>query len=150
MKTDPQKLDFWSNFWGSVRSSRALIGFNYCAKLYVIEKDLKQQHSQECNYYTKRYEKRLEESKSIIDEFMAYVDRELENAVPRSALGKALAYIKPLLQSFKNVFLEDGIIEIDNNSAERLIRALVIGRKIVLTKKAYLKYYHSLRTYLKI
>lgn len=55
-----------------------------------------------------RYEKRLEESKQVIDEFIAYVDKEIEQAVLRSPLGKALAYTKPLLPSFK-YFLEDDL-----------------------------------------
>jgi len=66
----------------------------------------------------------------IIDEFIAYVDKELENAVPKSAPGKALAYTKPLLPSFKEVFIEDGSLEIDNNSAEGSIRTFVVGREV--------------------
>lgn len=112
----------------ALKSSIALIGFNYCAKLYKIEKDLREQYEEDDDYYEKRYKKRLEESKMIIDEFIAYVDRELENAVPKSALGKALAYTKPLLPSFKEVFIEDGSLEIDNNSAEGSIRPFVVGR----------------------
>ncbi|MEY8285802.1 IS66 family transposase [Lachnospiraceae bacterium 50-23] len=112
----------------ALKSSRALIGFNYCAKLYEIEKQLREQHSEKEDYYEKRYKTRLEKSKPIIEEFIAYVDKEMENAVPRSALGKALAYAKPLLPSLKT-FLEDGSLEIDNNSAERSIKPFVIGRK---------------------
>lgn len=112
----------------ALKESRTLIGFNYCAKLYEIEKELREGYADEDNYYEIRYKKRLEKSEHIVDEFIAYVNRELENAVPRSPLGKALAYAKPLLPSFKNTFLEDGALEIDNNSAERSIRPFVIGR----------------------
>ncbi|ARE86627.1 IS66 family transposase [Clostridium formicaceticum] len=111
----------------ALKSSRALIGFNYCAQLYKIEKDLKEQHSGKEDFYERRYKKRLEASKPIIEEFIAYVDREIEEAVPKSALGKALAYAKPLLPSLK-VLLEDGSLEIDNNAAERSIRPFVVGR----------------------
>lgn len=112
----------------ALKTSRALIGFNYCAKLYAIEKELRETFEQDEDYHEKRYRRRLEESKPIIDEFIAYVDEELKSAVPRSALGKALAYAKPLLPNFK-YFLEDGSLEIDNNGAERAIRPFVIGRK---------------------
>ncbi|WP_202708554.1 IS66 family transposase [Sporosalibacterium faouarense] len=115
----------------SLKSSRAVIGFNYCAKLYEIEKELKKQHGKKQNYYEERYKARLEKSKPLIEEFISYVDKEIENAVPRSALGKALAYTKPLLENFK-FFLEDGSLEIDNNSAERSIKPFVIGRNYVL------------------
>ncbi|ARE89040.1 IS66 family transposase [Clostridium formicaceticum] len=111
----------------ALKSSRALIGFNYCAQLYKIEKDLKEQHSGKEDFYERRYKKRLKASKPIIEAFIAYVDREIKDAVPKSALGKALAYTKPLLPSFK-VFLEDGSLEIDNNAAERSIRPFVVGR----------------------
>lgn len=112
----------------ALKTSKALIGFNYCAKLYEIEKDLREQHSQKEDYYEERYKIRLEKSKPLIEEFIAYVDKEIRDAVPKSALGKALAYAKPLLPSLK-VFLEDGALEIDNNSAERSIKPFVIGRK---------------------
>lgn len=112
----------------ALKESRAIIGFNYCAKLYEIEKELREEYANEDDYYEIRYKKRLEKSEQIVDEFIAYVNKELENAVPRSPLGKALAYAKPLLSSFKNTFLEDGDLEIDNNSAERSIRPFVIGR----------------------
>ncbi|WP_081561992.1 IS66 family transposase [Clostridium formicaceticum] len=112
----------------ALKSSRALIGFNYCAQLYKIEKDLKEQHSGKEDFYERRYKKRLDASKSIIEEFIDYVDKEIKDAVPKSALGKALAYTKPLLPSFLKVFLEDGSLEIDNNSAERSIRPFVVGR----------------------
>ncbi|WP_081562197.1 IS66 family transposase [Clostridium formicaceticum] len=112
----------------ALKSSRALIGFNYCAQLYEIEKDLKEQHGEKEDFYERRYKKRLDASKSIIEEFIDYVDKEIKDAVPKSALGKALAYTKPLLPSFLKVFLEDGSLEIDNNSAERSIRPFVVGR----------------------
>lgn len=113
----------------ALKTSKALIGFNYCEKLYDIEKQIKLQYSNEEDFYNIRHKKRLEESKKVIEDFIAYVDKEIKEAIPRSALGKALAYTKPLLRSFKDVFLEDGSLEIDNNAAERSIKGFVIGRK---------------------
>lgn len=112
----------------ALKTSRALIGFNYCAQLYEIEKEIRKQYSKSEDYYEKRYEIRLEKSKPVIEEFIRYVDKEIKEAVPRSPLGKALACTKPLLPSFK-IFLEDGRLEMDNNSAERSIKPFVIGRK---------------------
>ena len=111
----------------ALKTSRAAIGFNYCAKLYQIEKELREQYSKDYDYYEKRYKERLEKSKPIIEEFISYVDKEIKDAVPRSALGKALAYTKPLLPNLMT-FLEDGSLEIDNNGAERSIRPFVVGR----------------------
>ncbi|GAB2323300.1 IS66 family transposase [Alkalibacterium sp. m-11] len=112
----------------ALKTSRALIGFNYCAQLYKIEKELSENYSDKPDYYEERYKTRLKYSKPVVEEFASFVDKELENAVPKSALGKALAYTKPLLPSFQT-FLEDGALEIDNNSAERSIKTFVIGRK---------------------
>ncbi len=111
----------------ALKKSRALIGFNYCAKLYEIEKNLRENHGKSKDYYVIRQKTRKELSEPIIDEFIEYIDREIKNAVPRSPLGTALAYTKPLLPSLK-VFLEDGSLEIDNNAAERSIRPFVVGR----------------------
>ena len=46
----------------------------------------------------------------------------------QSALGKALKYAQKLLPSM-NTFLTNGCLEIDNNAAERAVKAFVIGRK---------------------
>ncbi|QXM06226.1 IS66 family transposase [Crassaminicella indica] len=112
----------------ALKESRALIGFNSCAKLYEIEKKLREEHSEKEDYYDIRYKTRLEKSKPIIEEFMDYVDKEIKDAVPRSPLGKALEYTKKLLPNFL-IFLENGTLEIDNNGAERSIKPFVMGRK---------------------
>lgn len=80
------------------------------------------------DFYTKRYETRLEKSAPIIEDFIKYVDVELKNALPKSPLGGALEYTQNLLPSFRT-FLTDGPLEIDNNASERAIKAFVIDRK---------------------
>ena len=57
---------------------------------------------------------------------MAWADS--VSAAPKSALGKALHYLKeqwPYLLRY----LEDGRLELSNNRAERSIKPFVIGRK---------------------
>ena len=71
---------------------------------------------------------RAEKLSPIKDNFIDYVEREIEDALPRSPLGKALDYAKKHLPRLKNVLL-DGSLEIDNNAAERAIKPFVIGRK---------------------
>lgn len=112
----------------ALKSSRAVIGFNFCEELYKIEKELREKYEGDENYYNKRYEVRLKKSAPIIEEFIKYVDTELKNALPRSPLGQALEYSQKLLPSFRT-FLTDGSLEIDNNGAERAIKPFVIGRK---------------------
>ncbi|MCT4592944.1 MAG: IS66 family transposase [Anaeromicrobium sp.] len=111
----------------ALKISRAYIGFEYCEQLYHIEKELKE-HELKKDYYDIRHNVRLEKSKQVLEDFISYVDIELPNAMKRSALEKALKYAKDELPKLR-YFLEDGRIEIDNNSSERSIKSFVIGRK---------------------
>lgn len=112
----------------ALKKSRAIIGFNYCEKLYKIEKYLREKYRDNEDYYKTRYEIRIKESAPILNEFMEYVERELKDALPKSPLGQALEYTRKLLPDMKT-FLKDGSLEIDNNGAERAIKPFVIGRK---------------------
>lgn len=112
----------------TLKKSRAVIGFNYCEKLYAIEKELREKYSDDEDYYDKRYKIRLEKSAHILQEFMEYTEKEIHDALPKSPLGRALDYAHKLLPSMKN-FLENGVLEIDNNASERAIKPFVIGRK---------------------
>lgn len=50
------------------------------------------------------------------------------NAAPKSALDRALTYLKEQRQYLMN-YLKDGRLEISNNRAERSIKPFVIDRK---------------------
>ncbi len=112
----------------ALKKSRAIIGFNLCEKIYKVEKDIKEQYGDDETFYEKRYEIRLEKTAPLLEEFDEYVNREIKEALPKSALGKALEYARKLLPDMKTV-LEDGILDIDNNASERAIKPFVIGRK---------------------
>lgn len=112
----------------ALKKSRAIIGFNFCEQLYKIEKEIREEYSDKENFYEKRKEIRNKETKVILENFEKYVQVELENALPKSPLGKALEYTQKFLPKMK-LILEDGSLEIDNNAAERAIKPFVIGRK---------------------
>lgn len=112
----------------ALKKSRAIIGFNYCEKIYKLEKELRESYSRDANYHNIRFEVRKEKLTPILDEFMEYIEIEVRNALPKSPLGKALDYAKKHVPSLKNVLL-NGCLEIDNNPAERKIKPFVIGRK---------------------
>lgn len=65
----------------ALKTSRALLGFDFCEQLYKIEKELKEEYEGSDDYYDKRYKTRLKKSAPIIEKFIKYVDIELENAV---------------------------------------------------------------------
>jgi len=112
----------------ALKKSRAIIGFNLCEKIYKVEKEIKEQYENEENFYEKRYEIRLERTAPLLLEFEEYVEREIKDALPKSALGKALEYTRKLLPDMKTL-LEDGMLAVDNNASERAIKPFVIGRK---------------------
>ena len=65
-----------------------------------------------------RYQQRLEQAKPVLDAFLAWAN--VRNAAPKSALGKALTYLKEQWPYLTND-LKDGRLELSNNRAERSI-----------------------------
>jgi len=107
---------------GSLKPVTAKEGLKFCNRLFAVERDLKELEPK------KRYEKRLEKSKPILDAFLSWLKIQEQKALPKSGIGEAIAYC--LNQWDKLVaFLEDGRLEIDNNRSERSIKPVVIGRK---------------------
>lgn len=103
-----------------LKESKAAIGLEYCNKLF----DLEEQWSELTN--EKRYEKRLEQSKPVLDAYWTWVSS--LNVLQGSNLGKAVTYAINQKETL-NAFLLDGRIEISNNRAENAIRLFVTGRK---------------------
>ena len=75
-----------------------------------------------------RYTKRLELEKPVLDALLAWANEASAKTAPKSALGKALHYLREQWPYLKR-FLEDGRLEISNNRAERSIKPFVMGRK---------------------
>ena len=100
--------------------SAALRGQAYCSELFSIERELQELPPEE------RYTQRLKRSKPVMDALLAWAST--TNAAPKSALGKALYYLKEQWPYLVRV-LEDGRLELSNNLAERSIKPFVIGRK---------------------
>ncbi len=50
------------------------------------------------------------------------------SVLPESALGKAFTYVRNQWKRLTR-YLEDGLLDIDNNVAERALRGVVIGKK---------------------
>ena len=101
-------------------NSAALTGLEYCNKLFAWEERFKNFSPEE------RTKQRLKEEKPILDALLAWADS--IPAAPKSALGKALHYLKQQ-RPYLLRYLEDGRLELSNNRAERSIKPFVIGRK---------------------
>ena len=98
------------------------IGLDYCNRLFAIERQLKDLPNK------KRYEKRLELSKPLLDEFYTWLKKQRQQTLPKSAFGQAITYCLNQWEHL-NSYLMDGRLEIDNNRAERSIKPFIIGRK---------------------
>ena len=111
-----------------LKESRAIIGFNYCEKIYKIEKELREKYTDKDDFFEIRYKERLNQTEPILNEFEKHVKVEIENALPRSALGQALDYSQKLLPNMKTI-LKDGYLDVDNNAAESAIKPFIIRKE---------------------
>jgi len=102
--------------------SAAWTGLKYCNDLFVWEEQFSNLSPEARN------KQRLEKAKPILDALLSWADSISGSVAPKSALGKALYYLRdqwPYLARY----LEDGWLELSNNRAERSIKPFVIGRK---------------------
>ena len=91
------------------QDSLAATGECYCARLFQLEQSFTGLTAEE------RYDKRLELEKPVLDALLAWANEASAKTAPKSALGKALHYLReqwPYL-----------------NRAERSIKPFVMGRK---------------------
>lgn len=64
----------------------------------------------------------------MIKELEKWMEEAYRNVLPKSRLGKAIAYTYSLLPRLSR-YVNDGRINIDNNLIENAIRPLALGRK---------------------
>ena len=104
------------------KAGKAKQALDWIARLYAIEKALKDLNPEA------RHTQRQIKARPILDEIHAWLERSLPEVPPSTLTGKALTYLHnqwPRLIGY----LEDGRLQIDNNSCERAIRPFVIGRR---------------------
>ena len=93
-------------------------------KLYVIERKAKER---QVNDATKRRYRQLC-AKPILEKLELWMKESSFKVLPKSAIGKAIAYTQNIYPSLKR-YIEDGKYEIDNNNIENAVRPLALGRK---------------------
>lgn len=91
-------------------------------KLYAIEARMKTEAVSE------RKRVRQMQSIPILNQLKAWLDEHVKLVAPKSLLGKAIHYALGQW-SYVIRYVENGLLSIDNNIAERSIKNLVIGRK---------------------
>ena len=95
------------------------------ADLWALEAQIKGQTPQE------RLHARRELATPIVDELFMRWEEELKRISGKSKLAEAIRYGLSRKSEFKR-FLDDGRVDIDNNSVERAIRPQTITRKNAL------------------
>ncbi len=91
-------------------------------RLYQIERQARELTSDQRRGY------REDQSHPVLDELFSRFEELSADALPQSPLGQALTYALNQKDALHR-FLEDGRLEIDNNTAENAIRPLALGRK---------------------
>jgi hypothetical protein len=71
---------------------------------------------------------RQEQSVPVLDRLEAYLREQKDGALPKSKYGQAIAYVLNHRDELRR-YIEDGRLEIDNNTSERTLRLCAIGRK---------------------
>lgn len=102
--------------------SKANEALTLIQELYVIEVQIKGRSKKQ------RLNARRTQSLPILNEFKRWLDDAAKTAMPQSLLGKAVHYALGQWDYIVN-YLDNAELSIDNNIAERSIKAFVIGRK---------------------
>jgi transposase len=105
-------------------------------RLYVIERELPAllalsddpvQQEQRRQREEERKRIRQVRAKSILLELKAWLDEQKPKALPKSPLGVAIGYALNNWTALER-YVESGILSIDNNLSERMLRAIALGR----------------------
>jgi transposase len=107
METDPE-------------TGQAALAFIH--RLYEVEREAKDKSGRE------RKQLRVTHAKPVLEAFKTWLDAQALRVLPKSVMGQALGYTLRQWQAL-NRYLEDGDLAIDNNPAERALRAVAVGRK---------------------
>ncbi len=92
------------------------------AKLYGIEKEVRGQPPDE------RVKARQSRSKAIFDDLDAWLHAQLTRISGKSPLAGAIRYALTRMKKLRP-WLDHGFLELDNNTAERSMRPIALGRK---------------------
>jgi|TARA_B100000315_G_scaffold140717_1_gene129781 transposase len=92
------------------------------AQLYVVEKEARGRPPDE------RAHIRQSKARPIFDELEAWLPAQLSRISGKTPLAGAIRYAIARLKRLRP-YLDNGFLELDNNTAERAIRSIAVGRK---------------------
>jgi transposase len=100
---------------------RAIMGGVWIHQLYEVEDKAKELSP------TQRVALRQKEAVPILEKFKEWLLEQKPHVLPKSPIGEAIGYTLSNWEAL-NRYTEDGDLAIDNNRAERMLRAWAIGR----------------------
>ena len=103
---------------------RAAFALSKIQKLYAIERIARER---EIGFETRKRFRQLY-AVPILMELETWLKENITQTLPKSAIGRAIAYTQNLWPKLKE-YTHDGKYEIDNNLIENAIRPLALGRK---------------------
>ena len=104
-----------------VRAARMMVLWG---KLYEIESRAKKEKYNSAQLLKARQK----EAKPILEEMKSVLDEYKKQVLPKSPMGKAITYALNQWEALIR-YIDDPMLEIDNNISERTLRMVVIGRK---------------------
>jgi transposase len=103
---------------------RALVGLELFGKIFHVDADSKRAGET----IAQRFERRQRYSAPLVAELRAWVKHRRGDVEPKSALGRAVAYIDKQWDRLTR-FMRDPVMELTNNDVERGLRTWVLDRK---------------------
>lgn len=103
---------------------RSMVVLAYVHLLYQVERQARDAQMEAAA----RLALRQERSEPLLDDLKAYLERERPKVLPKSPIAQAIGY---MLSNWEVLvrYTKDGDLEIDNNSAERSLRGVALGRR---------------------
>ena len=101
---------------------RALVGIGFIKKLYEADDVVAKLPP------SRRTDERRRLTSPVLDGFKAWLDAEQLSVLPQAPIADAIGYTLNQWDALTR-FLEDGRLKLDNNSAERQLRRVAVGRK---------------------
>ena len=106
---------------------RAAYVLSQFGKLYDIERKAREQNMTDAQ----RLALRQQHAVDILTDMGEWLKKEIGQVLPKSLISKAIAYALARWDKLC-LYVEDGMLEIDNNLVENAIRALALGVTICL------------------
>lgn len=101
-------------------------------QLFAVERQLRETQESDPqpleDYWQKRREVRCKQTAPLLDKFHVWLNQVKIRAVPKSPMRAAINYVLPRWDEMTR-FVDEGIVEIDNNLCENALRPFVVGRK---------------------